>query len=110
MDRGTGAKQCVSMQNTVAANGDNVQISDCSAAPVFRVPTNRQGWLKLDDDPTKCLSVEKADLNDGGNVHIWDCMDVPEDKWYLMDVPSYGVGTITINDKWYLMDVPSYGV
>ena len=60
-----------------------MQQETCSAAPEQRwrvVPVDGAANL-VNVASGKCLDVINASADDGGKVHQWSCMNVPNQKW-----------------------------
>jgi hypothetical protein len=65
---------------TANGQGSNVTTHECHGG-------DNQKW-RLDDkghiisvSSGRCLDVAEASKNNGGNVHIWDCLDVTNQVW-----------------------------
>jgi len=65
------------------SNGATVYIFDCHTGPNQRWFMDGMGRLRPYSDINKCLDIRGGNAAQQTPVQLWDCVDVPQQKWYL---------------------------
>ncbi|WCN83389.1 family 16 glycosylhydrolase [Micromonospora sp. LH3U1] len=62
------------------ANGTEVNLVTCNGNPAQRFTLNGAGDL-VNLNANKCVDVREANPNNGGKLHLWDCIGAANQKW-----------------------------
>ncbi|NYH46005.1 beta-glucanase (GH16 family) [Micromonospora jinlongensis] len=62
------------------ANGTEVNLVTCNGNPAQRFTLNAAGDL-VNLNANKCVDVREANPNNGGKLHLWDCLGAANQKW-----------------------------
>ncbi|MGC4767434.1 family 16 glycosylhydrolase [Micromonospora sp. DT44] len=62
------------------ANGTEVNLVSCNGNPAQRFTLNSAGDL-VNLSANKCVDVREANPNNGGKLHLWDCLGASNQKW-----------------------------
>ncbi|MEU0549009.1 family 16 glycosylhydrolase [Micromonospora sp. NPDC005979] len=62
------------------ANGTEVNLVSCNGNPAQRFTLNGAGDL-VNLSANKCVDVREANPNNGGKLHLWDCLGASNQKW-----------------------------
>ncbi|MBQ0978805.1 family 16 glycosylhydrolase [Micromonospora sp. M61] len=62
------------------ANGTEVNLVTCNGNPAQRFTPNAAGDL-VNLNANKCVDVREANPNNGGKLHLWDCLGAANQKW-----------------------------
>ncbi|MET7371785.1 family 16 glycosylhydrolase [Micromonospora arida] len=62
------------------ANGTEVNLVSCNGNTAQRFTLNASGDL-VNLNANKCVDVREANPNNGGKLHLWDCLGAANQKW-----------------------------
>ncbi|RAO45878.1 glycoside hydrolase family 16 protein [Micromonospora saelicesensis] len=62
------------------ANGTDVNLVSCNGNTAQRFTLNASGDL-VNLNANKCVDVREANPNNGGKLHLWDCLGAANQKW-----------------------------
>ncbi|MEU1887674.1 family 16 glycosylhydrolase [Micromonospora sp. WMMD987] len=62
------------------ANGTEVNLVTCNGNPAQRFTLNGAGDL-VNLSANRCVDVRDQNPNNGGKLHLWDCLGVSSQKW-----------------------------
>ncbi|MEU7975099.1 family 16 glycosylhydrolase [Micromonospora sp. NPDC005553] len=62
------------------ANGTEVNLVSCNGNTAQRFTLNGAGDL-VNLNANKCVDVREANPNNGGKLHLWDCLGAANQKW-----------------------------
>ncbi|MGC4759450.1 family 16 glycosylhydrolase [Micromonospora trifolii] len=62
------------------ANGTEVNLVSCNGNTAQRFTLNASGYL-VNLNANKCVDVREANPNNGGKLHLWDCLGAANQKW-----------------------------
>ncbi|MEV1076503.1 family 16 glycosylhydrolase [Micromonospora parva] len=62
------------------ANGTEVNLVSCNGNSAQRFTLNAAGDL-VNLNANKCVDVREANPNNGGKLHLWDCLGAANQKW-----------------------------
>ncbi|MET8357648.1 family 16 glycosylhydrolase [Micromonospora sp. NPDC005171] len=62
------------------ANGTEVNLVSCNGNTAQRFTLNAAGDL-VNLNANKCVDVREANPNNGGKLHLWDCLGAANQKW-----------------------------
>ncbi|MET8202821.1 family 16 glycosylhydrolase [Micromonospora taraxaci] len=62
------------------ANGTEVNLVSCNGNTAQRFTLNGSGDL-VNLNANKCVDVREANPNNGGKLHLWDCLGAANQKW-----------------------------
>lgn len=73
--------QCIDLSTDNYSNGTNIQTNtwDESTTQYWYVQNNQ---IKLAETPFYCFALTKLNAVSGDNIHLWECKDQDNEKWY----------------------------
>jgi len=80
--------QTLEQRYSKAAWGRIIGVSANVLNSIPEMPSRTNVSSIVSDQANKCLDVSGVSSRNGADVHLWDCFDIPNQKWLFIPVPG----------------------